>query len=119
MAQRRQRRVRCFLQVTADEDSFEAALRASERRRRVALWVVAGAGVALVDWLVTSSVRRRHLDEVSSAPQVVLTPVQQQELAAVIAQSRHRLAELDAPWRAAITAIDLGALPDRSACTVL
>ncbi len=39
-------------------------------------------------------------------PEIKLTPAQEQDIAATIKQSRARIAELDKPWRAAITAVD-------------
>ena len=107
--------------VTSDENQYEAALLRSARRRRAVIIVIGAGAAAVLVWYIARSVWRQHSyeEQPQRSNEVVLTPAQQQELAAVIAQSRQQLAQLDAPWRAAIMAVDPRTLPERPACTAL
>ena len=114
---RRPARAEGIVKIMAEEDDFEAELRASARRRRGTLVAIGLLAFGMIVAFVGRPLFRRYHPD--GAPTVTLTPAQEQELRATIMATTQQLTQLDAPWRPAIAAVDPRALAAGASCTEL
>jgi len=104
-----------------DDEEFEASLRRSHRRRRRILVALAVVGAVGLGVLMTRNIWQAHPGQYGTraAPTHALTRDQREHMMALIEQSKLKIAELDAPWRAAIERIDLIVLDGGGPCEPL